>query len=105
MPHGVKKSRKLDVLQKANDIARNYDPAISQVIVRLLDEEQNILVANSEGKFIEDQRTRSLMGILSIASDGTNMETGVYGPGAHQGFEIGRASWRETVKSRGGAVI
>src|SRR5690625_5389022 len=56
MPHGVEKSRKLDVLQKANDIARNYDQAISQVIVRLLDEEQNILVANSEGKFIEDQQ-------------------------------------------------
>jgi len=88
MPHGVKKSRKLDVLQKANDIARNYDPAISQVIVSLLDEEQNILVANSEGKFIEDQRTRSRMGIISIASEGTNMETGMYGPGAHQGFEF-----------------
>src|SRR5690625_8028296 len=74
MPHGVKKSRKLDVLQKANDIARNYDPAISHVIVSLLDEEQHILVANSEGKFIEDQRTRSRMGIISIASEGRSEE-------------------------------
>lgn len=88
MPNGVEKSRKLEVMQKANDISRNYDEAISQVIVSLLDEEQNILVANSEGKFVGDQRTRSRLAIVSIASDGTNMETGMYGPGAHKGFEF-----------------
>lgn len=88
MPNSVEKARKLEVLQKANDIARNYDAAISQVMVHLLDEEQSILIANSEGKFVEDQRTRSRIGIVSIASEGTKMETGVYGPGAHQGFEF-----------------
>ncbi|HLR52426.1 MAG TPA: TldD/PmbA family protein [Candidatus Avamphibacillus sp.] len=88
MPHDAEKSRKLAVMKQANDIARSYDSEISQVIVRLLDEEQNILVANSEGKFVEDQRVRSRMGIVSVASNGTDMQTGHYVPGAHQGFEF-----------------
>ena len=88
MPRDAEKSRKLAVMKQANDIARSYDSEISQVIVRLLDEEQNILVANSEGKFVEDQRVRSRMAIVSVATDGTDMQTGFYGPGAHQGFEF-----------------
>lgn len=52
MPNSVEKSRKLTVLQNANDIVTNYDASISQAILRLVDEEQNVLIANSEGKFI-----------------------------------------------------
>lgn len=88
MPNHVDKTRKLAVMKKVNDIARNYSKEISQVMVRLLDEEQNVLVANSEGKFAEDQRVRSRMSVVSVASDGTDMQTGHYGPGAHQGFEF-----------------
>lgn len=88
MPSQVDKSRKLTMMKKANDIARNYSDDIVQVMVSLLDEEQNVLVANSEGKYAEDQRVRSRMGISSIASDGTDMQTGHYVPGAHQGFEF-----------------
>lgn len=88
MPNQVEKARKLAVMKKANEIARNYDTKISQAIVRLVDEEQNVLIANSEGKFVEDQRVRSRLSIVSVASDGTNMQTGHYGPGAHQGFEF-----------------
>ncbi|MCF3943645.1 TldD/PmbA family protein [Oceanobacillus alkalisoli] len=88
MPSGVEKNRKLAVLRNASDIVTNYDPAISQAIVRLNDEEQNVLIANSEGTFVEDKRVRSRMAIIAVASDGTDMQTGVYGPGAYQGFEF-----------------
>ena len=67
---------------------RNYDPEIVQAIINLIDEEQNVLIANSEGKFVEDQRVRSRMSMVSIASDGADMQTGFYGPGAYQGFEF-----------------
>ncbi|MFD1205930.1 TldD/PmbA family protein [Sporosarcina contaminans] len=88
MPNEARKSQKLSVMQKANDIIRNYDPEIVQAIIRLIDEEQNVLIANSEGKFVEDQRVRSRMAMVSIASDGIDMQTGFYGPGAYQGFEF-----------------
>lgn len=88
MPTEAAKSRKLAVMRNANDIIRNYDPEIVQAIVNLIDEEQNVLIANSEGKFVEDQRVRSRMSMVSIASDGADMQTGFYGPGAYQGFEF-----------------
>ncbi|MGG0669156.1 TldD/PmbA family protein [Sporosarcina koreensis] len=88
MPHEAAKSRKLAVMRNANDIIRNYDPEIVQAIINLIDEEQNVLIANSEGKFVEDQRVRSRMSMVSIASNGADMQTGFYGPGAYQGFEF-----------------
>lgn len=88
MPTEAAKSRKLAVMHNANDIIRNYDPEIVQAIINLIDEEQNVLIANSEGKFVEDQRVRSRISMVSIASDGADMQTGFYGPGAYQGFEF-----------------
>lgn len=88
MPSEAAKSQKLAVMRNANDIIRNYDPEIVQAIINLIDEEQNVLIANSEGKFVEDQRVRSRMSMVSIASNGADMQTGFYGPGAYQGFEF-----------------
>ncbi|MFA1821922.1 TldD/PmbA family protein [Virgibacillus oceani] len=86
-PNKVEKVRKLNVMRKANEIVTNYDPSISQAMIRLLDEEQNVLIANSEGVFVEDKRTRTRLITGAVASNGSNMQTGFYGPGALQGFE------------------
>lgn len=87
-PREVEKQRKADVMRKAYEIAKNYHSSIQQVGIRYLDEEQNVLIANSEGKFAEDKRVRSRLSIQSIASAGGQMQSGYYGPGAHQGFEF-----------------
>ncbi|WP_282155557.1 TldD/PmbA family protein [Cytobacillus gottheilii] len=87
-PREVEKQRKADVMRKAYEIAKNYHSSIQQVGIRYLDEEQHVLIANSEGKFVEDKRVRSRLSIQSIASDGNQMQSGYYGPGAHQGFEF-----------------
>ncbi|MED3550837.1 TldD/PmbA family protein [Cytobacillus praedii] len=87
-PRETEKTRKVNVMKKAYEIAKNYHSSIHQVLVRYLDEEQNVLIANSEGKFIEDKRVRSRLAIQSIASDGKQMQPGFYGPGAHKGFEF-----------------
>ncbi len=88
MPQTVEHARKIAVMRKANDIARSYDERIRQVGLRYYDEEQNVLIANSEGKFVEDQRVHSRLAIQSTASDGVEMQSGFYGPGAHAGFEF-----------------
>lgn len=87
-PREVEKVRKVNVMKKAYEIAKNYHSLIQQVTVRYMDEEQNVLIANSEGKFVEDQRIRSRLAIQSIASDGKQMQNGFYGPGASSGFEF-----------------
>lgn len=87
-PSEVAKSSKVQVMRKAYEIAKNYHASIQQVTVGYLDEEQNVLIANSEGKFVEDKRIRSRLMIQSIAVDGDKYEMGYYGPGAHQGFEF-----------------
>ncbi|MBS4192142.1 TldD/PmbA family protein [Bacillus sp. FJAT-49705] len=87
-PRETEKIRKVNVMKKAYEIAKNYHSSIQQVLVRYLDEEQNVLIANSEGKFVEDKRVRGRMAIQSIASDGVQIQPGFYGPGAHKGFEF-----------------
>ncbi|MDI2589338.1 TldD/PmbA family protein [Psychrobacillus sp. NEAU-3TGS] len=88
MPKNVEHARKVAVMRKANEIARNYDERIRQVGLRYIDEEQHVLIANSEGKFVEDTRVHSRLSIQATASDGLEMQTGFYGPGAHAGFEF-----------------
>lgn len=87
-PSEIAKSDKVLVMRKAYEIANNYHPSISQVMVNYYDEEQNVLIANTEGKFVEDKRVRSRLSIQSIAVEGSKFETGFYGPGAHRGFEF-----------------
>lgn len=88
LPQTVEHARKVAVMRKANDIAKSYDERIRQVGLRYYDEEQHVLIANSEGKFVEDQRVHSRLAIQSTAMDGGEMQSGFYGPGAHAGFEF-----------------
>lgn len=88
MPRTIESARKVDVMKKAYEIAKNYHASIKQASVTYVDSEQNVLIANSEGKFVEDKRVRSRMAIQAIASDGKQMQPGFYGPGAYKGFEF-----------------
>ncbi|CEG25702.1 TldD/PmbA family protein [Bacillus sp. B-jedd] len=88
MPQEVGKSRKAAVLNAAYEKTKNYHSSIAQVTARYMDEEQNVLIANSEGTFIEDKRVRSRLAIQAVAVRGNQMETGFYGPGAMRGFEF-----------------
>ena len=88
VPRTVDHTRKATVLKKSNEIARNYDERIGQVGLRYMDEEQNVLIANSEGKFVEDTRIYSRLAIQATATDGVEMQTGFYAPAAHAGFEF-----------------
>ncbi len=88
LPNTVEHARKAAIMRKANEIARAFDPQIQQVGVRYLDEVQNVLIANSEGTFVEDQRVHSRLVIQATAAEGNEMQSGFYGPGAHSGFEF-----------------
>lgn len=87
-PREVPKSKKVNVMREVYDIAKNYHELISQVSVAYKDEQQRVLIANSEGRFVEDERIRTRLAIQTVATRGNEMQTGSYLPGAHKGFEF-----------------
>ncbi|QNO13704.1 TldD/PmbA family protein [Alkalicella caledoniensis] len=88
IPNTVSKNQKVEIMKRAYSVAKNYSSEISQVVVRYLDVDQKILIANTEGLFVEDRRIRTRLPIEAIASKGTEKQSGFYGPGAHKGFEF-----------------
>ncbi|MCS6131980.1 TldD/PmbA family protein [Clostridium botulinum] len=84
----VNYNKKIDILKLAYNSAKNYNSEISQVITSYGDKEQNILIANSDGLYIEDKRIRTRLGINAIASKGSENQTGFEGPGRHMGIEM-----------------
>ncbi len=87
-PDTVDVQKKVALVKKANKAARAYSEEITQVSVSYMDYVQNVLIASSENVYVEDQRVRTRLGIASVASDGTSMQTGFNGPGSHMGFEF-----------------
>ena len=87
-PETVSKKNKIDIMRRGYNSAKEYDNEISQVRVSYSDSKQNILVANSDGVWAEDERVRGRIRIESVASNGAEMQTGSMGPGASKGFEF-----------------
>ncbi len=88
IPRNIMAADKIQVMTEAYNAAKDYSSEIAQVTVGYLDEDQKILVANSEGKLAEDRRIRTRLMIESIAANGSEMQPGYFGPGAHRGFEF-----------------
>ena len=87
-PKDVAYDRKIAILKSAYNGAKNYSDDISQVIASYLDKEQNILIANSDGLYVQDKRIRTRLGVSAVASKGSENQTGFEGPGRHMGIEM-----------------
>ena len=70
------------------DAGARIDPAVKQVEGRLLEWEQDVLVVNSEGDWVEDRRVRTRCSGSVIASEGDQTQTGTNGPGLSVGLEL-----------------
>lgn len=88
MPNGVEKLKKIELMRRAYNSAKNYDEIITQASVNFGDSIQNVLIANSEGLYVQDQRVRTRLGISAVAQQAGEMQTGYFAPGAHMGFEF-----------------
>jgi len=87
-PGDVPKARKVELLTRANDIARSSGNAISQVSVVYSDGRRRILVANSDGLLVEDDTTRTFFAVSCVATGDTGMQTGRQSIGHTVGFEL-----------------
>ncbi|MCY4354036.1 MAG: TldD/PmbA family protein [Truepera sp.] len=63
-------------------------PEVKQVESSYLEWEQDVVIANSEGLWVEDRRVRSRMNAMVIASADGDTQTGSHGPGLSKGLEL-----------------
>lgn len=81
------KSWRVERLREVDAGAR-IAPEIRQVDARLIEWEQDVTVANSDGAWVDDRRVRTRLVAQVIASDGSETQTGAHGPGLSMGLEL-----------------
>ncbi|HPJ23537.1 MAG TPA: TldD/PmbA family protein [Bacillota bacterium] len=86
-PNDVSLEDKVALMKKAYKAASEYDDSIKQVMIYISDTSQEVLIANSEGRFVTENRYRVRIGINSVAAKDAVMQTGFVGPGSGKGYE------------------
>ena len=87
-PEEVAKAIKVELLQRANEVARSHGGAVKQVSASYGDSRRRILVANSDGLLAADDQTRTLFVVGVVAAGDTGMQTGRRSVGHTMGFEL-----------------
>ncbi|MDL2232041.1 TldD/PmbA family protein [Ruminococcaceae bacterium OttesenSCG-928-L11] len=78
---------KAALIRSAYGAIKAYSPEIVQAITDLIEWDQTVLIANTEGIFATDRRAYTRLFNTAVASDGTENQTGYDGPGRSAGFE------------------
>ena len=87
-PRTVRIERKVELMKLANREARAFDPRVHQVTVLYRESVQDVVVANSDGRFRKDTRTRLVFGVLVTAKQGEILESGYKAKAGTEGFEM-----------------
>src|SRR5690554_67488 len=84
----VPTEEKIAKLMHLNKIIKDEDERIVQAITNLSEKKQDVLIANTEGIYQNDERIYTRVILASVAKDGDKMEQTFEGPGRFMGFEI-----------------
>jgi TldD protein len=84
----VPRERKVAWLREAEDAARSWAPEVRQVVVGYGDSVQRLLVASSDGTWVEEERHRLRLIVQVVASRDGVTQTGFEGPAALGGAEV-----------------
>ncbi len=87
-PIAVDPARKADLLRACDERARSAGGEIAQVQASYGENRRRVTVANSDGCFAADDRTRVRFGAQVVARRGDRVETGFETLGGHRGFEL-----------------
>ncbi len=89
IPHdsySVKDKKKL--LYKIDKIAREESSKVNQVQVNLIEQDQKIIIANTNKIYKEDKRTRTRLSITTFVKEEEKLEKAYVAPGFKQGYEF-----------------
>lgn len=87
-PDDFPREKKIALLRRADQAARETGTHVIQVVVLLGESRQEILVANSLGEIIEDLRIRVRMVVQAVAARDGEIQTGHESPGILGGYEL-----------------
>ena len=87
-PEDVDPAEKVEALRAADDAARATGGEVRQVVSSYSDVRQKVLIAASDGRWAEDDRTRVRFAVQVIAGRGDRIMTGFEAPGHSGGFEL-----------------
>jgi TldD protein len=87
-PEEVPAERKAELLRELDERARAEGGEVTQVLASYAEARREVAVANSEGLFAADDRTRTRIGVQAVARRGEIVETGHETLGGHRGFEL-----------------
>jgi TldD protein len=87
-PEKVDAAEKADALRVADDAARSAGAAVRQVIASYADVHQKVLIASSDGRIAEDDRTRVRFAVQVVAAKNGVIQTGFEAPGHSGGYEL-----------------
>jgi TldD protein len=86
-PDEVAPRAKADLLLRGDGAAHGHDERITQVMGSFTDSTKEVLIANSDGVFVEDLRVMFRLSFMAIADDGKgDRRTGSYGGGGRVPF-------------------
>jgi len=88
LPESVGKARKLELLSRADEVARSAGGAVTQVQVGYGDARRRVLVASSDGVMAEDDQVRTRLNVTCVATGDTGMQTGYESVARTLGFEL-----------------
>jgi TldD protein len=87
-PAEVPAERKAALLRELDERGRGAGAEIAQFMASYAEVRREVAVANSEGLYTGDDRTRSRIGAQAVARRGDTVETGSETLGGHRGFEL-----------------
>ncbi len=87
-PEDVPAERKAELLRELDERARGKGAEIAQVTAVYAEARRQVTVANSDGLFSGDDRTRTRIAVQTVARRDGTVETGAETLGAHRGFEL-----------------
>jgi TldD protein len=87
-PEDVRAERKSQLLREFDDRGRSQGAEVVQLRASYGEIRREIAVANSDGTFATDDRTRVRLGAMAVAQRDGKLETGFETLGGHRGFEL-----------------
>jgi TldD protein len=88
LPETISMEEKVNVVKRANDQVRRFDPRVRQVRVLYRDVQQALLVANSAGGVKEGERGGTVFSVQVVAAKEDLVQTGYEAVGGTMGFEL-----------------
>ncbi|MGZ4130548.1 MAG: TldD/PmbA family protein, partial [Actinomycetota bacterium] len=79
-------------LREADETARAFAPDVRQVTASYGDSVQRVLIATSDGRFVQEERPRVRLVVQVVAGRDGVIQTGFHGPAALAGIEFIRAN-------------